>query len=328
MPRVALTTVIAALALAPAAHAGIPRTPFTITPAAPSVTSPITATWKVDRALKPGEKFGFALTVTRPEATGAPVAGVDCATESRVKARVVRKGQVLRMTFRPGGGMPWFTPRPKAWCTGTAGVILFRYLAPLGPGFEPPERFLGRRTVPIVATPGEIIPTAGVRTPVKVTLLPGSSITATAPGRADRSTPVTGVVRGATRGAIVLNRDIAIDGFVGAVQLPSFAPDPLCPGTAPPATTEAIGGSRLDIGANGSVRFDLSLAGSPAQVFGCGPAGALAGATTFPLTGTVGPKGLTEQALTGSAPGIVLPGGTQGGLAANLTVNIDLSGTN
>lgn len=327
MRRVALTTVVAVLSLASAAQAGVPRTPFTITPAAPSVTSPITATWKVDRALKPGEKFGFALTVTRPQATGAPVAGVDCATESRVKARVVRKGQVLRMTFRPGGGMPWLTPRPKAWCTGTAGVILFRYLAPIGPGFEPPERFLGKHTVPIVATPGEVINTTSVRTPVKVTLLPGSSITATAPGRADRSTPVTGVVRGATRGTIVLNGDIAIDGFLGAVHLPSFAPDPLCPGTAPPATTEAIGGSQLDIGANGSVRFDLSLAGSPAQVFGCGPAGALAGATTFPLTGTVGPKGLTEQALTGTAPGIVLPGGTQGGLVANLTVNIDLSGT-
>lgn len=324
MRRILLSTLTGLLVLVPAAHAGVPRTPFTVTPAAPSISSPITAAWKVDRTPKRGETFGFELMIVPPK--GVPIPA-NCATGARVKARAVRKGRVLQMTFRPGGGMPWLVPRPKVWCTGTAGLVLFRYLAPIDPFFEAIGRPLGKRTVPVVATPGEMVPNTTVRTPTKVTLLPGSSITASAPGRPDRSTPVSGVLRGTTLGSVTPNRDIAADAFYGPLQLSSFAPDPLCPGTASPGTTDVIGGSRLDIGANGSVRFSLSLAGSPAQVFGCGPAGALAGATTFPLTGTVGPKGLTEQALTGSTSGILLPGGTQGGLAANLVISVDLSGS-
>lgn len=325
MRRILLSTLTGLLVLVPAAHAGVPRTPFTVTPAAPSISSPITAAWKVDRTPKRGETFGFELMIVPPK--GVPIPA-NCATGARVKARAVRKGRVLRLTFRPGAGMPWLTPRPKVWCTGTAGIILFRYLAPIGPGFSPPERFLGKRTVPIVAAPGEmLVPDTSARTPIKITLLPGSTITASAPGRPDRSTPVAGVLRGATTGLFTPNRDINTDGFLGAVQLASFAPDPLCPGTAPPATTEVVGGSRFDVTTKGAVRFDLNLAGSASQLFGCGPAGAPAGATSFPLTGTVGPKGLLEQSLTGSVPGIVLPGGTQGGLAANLLVAVDLSGT-
>ena len=46
----------------------------------------------------------------------------------------------------------------------------------------------------------------------------------------------------------------------------------------------------------------------------------------MPLTGALGPKGLTEARLTSNVAGIELPGGSQGGLAADLLVNVDLSG--
>lgn len=314
------------LALAPAAQAGVPHTPFKVTPAPASTSSPITATWKVDRRLKRGEKFGFELTVIPTGGDGSPSAGYDCATEARVAPRVVRKGRVLRATFRPGVGLPGeLTPRYRTWCPGTAGIVLFRYLAPLGPGWgSTTERFLGKRTIPVGLSPGETVPYTA--TGVKVTLLPGSTVTASAPGRPDRATPVSGVMRGAIRGPFAPNRDVIVEGFMGALQFASFAPDPLCPGTAPPASTDVVGGSRLDILAKGEVRFSLNIGGATSQVFGCGPAGPLVGATTFPLSGTVGPKGLLEQPLAGDVPGIVLPDGTQGGLAARLLVNIDLSG--
>ena len=44
--------------------------------------------------------------------------------------------------------------------------------------------------------------------------------------------------------------------------------------------------------ASGDATFALTLNGAPSQLFGCGPAGPLTGATTFPLAGHVGPNGL------------------------------------
>lgn len=323
MRRTAILATLGLLALVPAAHAGVPRTRFTVTPATASTASPITATWKVDRRLKRRETFGFQLTVVPTGSDGAPASGYRCATGARVAPRAVKKGRVLRATFRPGAGLNSYDRFPT-WCPGTARILLFRYYTAPGLGYGSSERFLGIRTIPIAVVPGETVPFTP--TPVKVTLLPGSTITASAPGRPDRSTPVTGVLRGALSGPFTPNRDIVAEGFTGSVSLASFAPDPLCPGTAPPQVTEAIGGSRLDVLARGEVRLALNLNGAASQVFGCGPPGPPAGATTLPLSGTVGPKGLLEQSLTGAVSGIVLPGGTQGGLAASLVLNIDLSG--
>ena len=42
--------------------------------------------------------------------------------------------------------------------------------------------------------------------------------------------------------------------------------------------------------------------------------------------GHVSPKGLLELGVAGNVAGIPLPNGSQGGLAANLVTNVDLSG--
>lgn len=301
----------------------MPRTPFTVTPATASTASPITATWKVDRRLKRRETFGFEINVVPAGSDGAPAAGYGCATSARVAPRVVQKGRVLRAVFRPGAGLSSYERFPT-WCPGTARILLFRYYTEPGLGIGSTQRFLGLRTIPVAVVPGETVPLTP--TQAQITLLPGSTITASAPGRPDRSTPVTGVLRGALNGPFTPNRDIAAGGFRGSVSFASFAPDPLCPGTAPPLVTDAIGGSRLDVLTGGEVRLSLNLNGAASQLFGCGPAGGLVGATTLALNGSVGPSGLIRQSLTGGAPGIVLPGGTQGGLAADLLVKIDLPG--
>lgn len=327
---VAAAAAACALAVVPVAQAGVPRTPFNVTPATASTSSPITASWKVDRRLKRGESFGFELSIVPAGTDGTTWGdfhGYNCTTNFTMRGRVVRKGGTLRVTFRPGGGRHKGIALEESWptwCPGTARIQLVRY------PFEDNtsiSRMLGLRKVPITLAPGETIPFP--QPAVKVTLLAGSTITATAAGRPDRSTPVTGVLRGILDVPIapVTHQDVKVSGLAGALKPASFAPDPLCPGTTPPATFD-VSGSRLDAAVRGPVTFALNLNGAPSQIFGCGPPGALAGTTSLKLTGTYDLRttGLGSMTLAGSAPGFALPDGTQGGLAASLVVNVDLSG--
>jgi len=310
------------LGIAPVAQAGVPHTPFKVAPASAGTSSVITASWKVDRRLKRGERFGFEISVvTPPGNTAASFSGYNCAGSADSPPRVVKKGSVLRATFRPGAGR-FGLERWHTWCPGTARILLFRY--PEGTNTNV-SRFLGLRTVPITLAPGETVPFTS--TAVKVTLMPGSTLTAGATGRPDRSTPVTGVLRGVVDGPFQPNSDIRVISLAGALTPASFAPDPLCPGTTPPATFDAVpASSAMLLKANGDTTWNLTLNGAPSQLFGCGPAGPLSGTTALALAGHVGPKGLLELQQTASVTGIALPGGSQGGLAASLVLNVDLSG--
>ena len=327
---VAAVAAACALAVAPVAQAGVPRPSFSVTPATASTSSPITATWKVDRGLKRGQRFGFELYTVAPDTKGNAAddfAGYNCAWEFTMRGRVVRKGGTLRVTLRPGTGfherMGWDRIWPT-WCPGTARIQLVRY--PIA-GDTSTTETIAQRTLPITLAPGETIPF--LQPAVKVTLLAGSTVTATAPGRPDRSTPVTGVLRGILDAPIapVTREDVHVSGLAGVLKPASFAPDPLCPGTSPPATFD-VSGSRLDAAVRGPVTFALNLNGTASQIFGCGPPGSLTGTTSLKLTGTYDLRttGLGSMALTGSVPDVSLPDGSQGGLAANLVVNVDLSG--
>lgn len=307
-------------ATAPASDAGVPSTPFTVAPATAGTSSVITASWKVDRRLKRGERFGFEMSVVAPDGSPFPGSGYNCTTDTYSPSRVVKKGSVLRATFRPGVGRDG-PGRWKTWCPGTARIVLNRY--PRGDDTSV-SRFLGLRKVPISLAPGETLPFTA--TPVKITLMPGSTVTATAAGRPDRTTPVTGLLRGGLDAPVTNGPNRAIS-LTGTLTPASFALDPLCPGTTPPATLAPAPGTRLDMGVNGAVTLALNLNGAPSQIFGCGPPGALAGTTAFTLTGTAGaPYGVGMVSVTGRTPGFALPDGTQGGLAATFVLNVDLSG--
>jgi hypothetical protein len=213
------------------------------------------------------------------------------------------------------------------WCPGKARVTVTRNV----PGRNGTVT-VARRDLTITLGPGETQPGEAF-VPVKITALGGSTLTASAAGRPDRAAQLTGVLRGKIPTRFKPNTDVNVEGITGSLTPLSaalaqavFPPDPLCPDTGPPSTFDATASSRLLLKASGDALFTLVLNGAASQLFGCGPAGPLNGATTLPLTGMVGPKGLLELGVAGAVTGIPLPAGSQGGLAANLVLNVDLSG--
>jgi hypothetical protein len=298
-----------ALAVAPASAVAARSSKPQLAPAAPHRTTPITVTWKAKKP-KRGTRYTASLSVRNPS-------GLICSDYGNsVVLHATRNG--FRGTVKPPVAA---TGRPRQWCPGSALVTIRR----AGPGNLVSNVLAGAR-VTITIGPGETAPSEPPRWQPKVTLLPGSTLTATAAGRPDRSTPLTGTVRGLIPGRFKPNTDIEITNSTGIVTPTAFAADPLCPGENPLATIDTVAPSKMVLFASGVATFDLTLNASASQAFGCGPSGAPAGTITFPLTGKAGPKGLLELGLTGAVTGVPLPGGSTGGLAANLIVNVDLSG--
>jgi hypothetical protein len=194
--------------------------------------------------------------------------------------------------------------------------------------------WLTRRPLTVRLGPGDSQPQPS-STSVKVTLLAGSTLTATVPERPvqptgpahqDRSTPLTGTLHATIPAHITPAVDVEEVNFSGAITPVSFAPDPLCSAAAVPPTFDSLASSTMLLAATGTVTWTLVLNGAPSQLFGCGPSGQLSGTTTISLRGVSGAKGLAELALSGSVPDIALPDGSKGQLTANLVVNVDLSG--
>jgi len=296
-----------------------PRPVLKFAPAKPTVKTPITVSFKAPKIKRSRVYYGTVLRI-------GSVSGPECSgLFPRVALRAARGG-TFTATLKPRNGDPG-APR---WCNGVAQLEVRRY----GPGglFSP---ILARRTFPVgTGKDDPTTPAEGLGVPVKITFLGGSTLTAAAAGRADRSAQLTGVLRGTIPGSLRPNTDIPVTGISGSLTpLASglaqtvFPPDPLCPDTVPPTTFDAVpASSTMLLKANGDATFDLTLNGAASQLFGCGPAGPLSGTTTLPLSGHVGPKVLLELGVTGNVGGIALPAGSQGGLAASLVLNVDLSG--
>jgi hypothetical protein len=309
---------IAGLGIVPGASAK-PRAVLKVAPARPTATTPITVSFKAlklaPKLKESGMYYGAELTIDGriPE----------CSVS--VALRAVRGG-TFAATLKPRE----LSPGARRWCNGVARLEVRRY----GP-WPWHTRPLAWREFPVGTGKSDLVPTAesgGV--PVKITLLGGSTLTASASDRPDRSAQLTGILRGTIPGRFKPSTDVDVEQISGSLTpLASglaqavFPPDPLCPDTTPPATFDAVpASSTMLLKANGDASFALTLNGAASQLFGCGPAGPLAGTTTLPLSGHVGPKGLLELGLTGNVAGIALPNGSQGGLAANLVANVDLSG--
>lgn len=308
--RTALTIPVAvavALSGAPAALAA-PGSSLRVAPAAPTLKTPITVTWRADRKLPAGFTYHAEVKIDG----GGTLA---CASYARSARRRAALGRTFTTTLKPpaaNGG--------RQWCPGTATISVQILSAR---GGKP--NAVARTTRTIRIGKGETRP-AKAFVPAKITVLGGSAMTVTAAGHADRSSPLTGTLRGRIPGRFKPNTDVPVRAFSGALQPTALAADPLCPGTTPAAMFNAASVSKMTLFANGDARLDLVLNGSASQLIGCGPAGPLAGTTTIPLTGVVGPKGLLHLQISGSTNGIALPGGAQGTLAITLQVNVDLSG--
>ena len=312
----------AVLAAAPGAVAGSPRYRLTVTPASPTLRQAVTLTLKAP-ALSPG---------TRYEASYGSTGGGGLACTPGGGWSAMRHGGdgSFTITFRPratNGGQTTTT-----WCPGHARAGVRR----AGPGGRH-TGWLTRRPLTVRLGPGESKP--GLRvTPAKVTLLPGSTLTAavplrpvqqTGPAHTERSTPLTGTLRGRILGGVAPTDDLAdveAQDFSGSITPASFAPDPLCQAAAPPRAFDVVPSSPMLLAGTGKVGWSLTLKGGASQLFGCGPAGPLTGTTTIGLSGTSAAKGLAQLALSGSAADIALPDGSKGQLTAKLLVNVDLSG--
>ncbi len=293
-----------------------PKPTLKVAPAKPGVKTPITVVFKGPK-LKPGRPYyGAVLNIETGDA-------LRCAYTVKVALRRTSGGSYTA-TLKPRAAEPSYS----RWCDGPATIEVRRY----GPGLRY-SPVLARRAVAVGTGRIPVAqPVDGV--PVKITLLGGSTLTASAPGRADRSAQITGVLRGKIPAMFRPNTDVPVENISGPLTPLSgglaqavFPPDPLCPDSLPPATYDAVPAtSTLLLKANGDAVFNLTLNGAASHLFGCGPAGPLSGVTTFPLTGKVGKNGLLDLPVAGGVANIPLPAGSQGGLAASFVLNVDLSG--
>ena len=300
-----------------------PRPVLKVAPAKPAAKTPITVSFKAPRLRESRMYYGARLSV------GSTYSPVPCISDFPVVALRAARGGTFTATLKPRTATD---PEGRRWCNGVARVEVRRY----GP-WPWSTRVLATRYFLVgtgTAHPGPAPPVEDLGVPVKITVLGGSTLTASAAGRPDRSTQLSGVLRGTIPGRFKPNTDISVEQISGsltplgaALAQAVFPPDPLCPDTVPPATFDSVpASSTMLLKASGDTTWNLTLNGAPSQLFGCGPSGALSGTTTLPLAGRVGPKGLLELQQTASVTGIALPGGSQGGLAASLVLNVDLSG--
>jgi len=276
----------AALALSVGAPAAIAAPALRVSPAGPTLATPIAVTSRAGVA----GLYGVTITV-RP----ASKVRLVCSYGARSKPRRIARGAAFTATLRPTGDQA----ETRKWCPGPASVTVLRY--PHGAG---PETQIARRRITIRRGPGELAP-GPTRTPAAIRLLAGSTITVGATGHADRSAPVNGVLRGYIPSPFRLNDDIGIKDMKGSLVPVALPADPLCPGTSPPFSLR-LTPSTISLAQSGRVTAVLQLAGSPSQLIGCGPSGPLTGTTAVPVTGQTGARGLLALNLDGSAGGITL----------------------
>ena len=292
----------------PAAGAA-PRVSLDLRPAAPRLSSTIRVTASAPR-LKPGtaykaliERFPFPQRV--------------CAASTEpVAMRRLADGR-FTATLRPGPQFGADSPPAKVWCPGSAALRVERY----GPGGLVTTG-LAKRAIRFVRGRGEAVPPPIPAHEVSLTLLPGSTLTAWAPGRPDRSTPVTGTLFGRFRNGGPDPQALTTTDVTGTLALPSLAPDPLCPGSTPPTSVDVDGSSAMVERVETGPHLTLVLRAQPVQLFGCGPPGGLTGTTTLAASAP-GTSPLSRMPMTGVVGDVALPGGSQGGITANLLVNYD-----
>lgn len=301
---------VAALITAPMAGA-TPRVSIDVQPAAPHLSGPVTVTVTAPR-LKPGKSYRVFIERLRLSPR------VCMSTTDAVTMRRLADGR-FTATLRPGPQFGVDSPPAKVWCPGAATVRVERQ----GPGKISTTGF-ARRAIRFVRASDEAVPPPIPAHEVTFTLLAGSTLTAWAPGRPERSTPVTGTLSGAYRQTVTLQPDLTYTDIAGTLALPSLAADPLCPGSAPPTSVDVDKSSSMVFGLTGS-HLTLVLRGQPTQLFGCGPPGGLTGTT--PLTVSSTPLGAPNyrMPMLGVIGDLALPGGTQGGITADFTVKQEIS---
>ena len=296
--------VVAVLVLVAGASAATPSNPLQlkVTPAAPSVTKTVTFSFRADGKLKPDQRYRVAFRSDSPgplcfEHGEQPVIGF------------TPRGTIVPLQFKATAGATGLCPGPATYSVWRIDVDGHR---------------LGKAQtlhVSIARDPRAPLPTtASLSTPVKLSVLDGSSITVRAPGRPDRILPVGGVFTGLIPGKFVLNTDYTIKLETGSLDLGSLVTDPLCAGTnyALRFALNPAGSSLLT--RDGKVSMTIPLGVDPLLLAGCSTTAS--GATTLNLTGSLGAKKLADIAMTATVDGIPIATGVVGTATADLHIKI------
>ena len=296
----AVCLAVAVFGLTPSAYAAKPKAgiKLQVSPAHPTTKRPLTVKFRNDGSLKP--KHGYVVVVRNAcgEQASATVDGV------------IRKGWVNVVTLA--------VPSARgAWCFGKATVSIRDKGYPSTALFEKTITFTGSGSP------------APAGTPVKIAVLPGSSITVNVPGHDARILPLVGELRGFIPGAFLLNSDYyPIELQKGFLSLDPFTPNAVCAGPAPPVSFPLAANpkiSSLRFPRNGAVTTTLALDADPLGFAGC--AGPVTGDTTLKLAGKLGIKKLAAVELTGTIDGIVIASGVTASATINLILKIDILDT-
>ena len=304
-----------------AAGAAMQRLKLHVSPAGEiRLDQAVTVTWRTDATLTRNQAYQATFAGGQPSSSALPCVR----THVRLVGRGSSRGSLMRVRFTPpssgGAGL---------WCASRYPAFIYIVRVEVAADGRPD---LSREQT--LANVGQAGPLTLVPRRAKVVLLPGSTLKATVPERPvrpagpahpDRSTVLTGTLRGTVFGRFAPSADSNTANVSGTITPTSFAADPLCPSAAPPGRLN-VAASTLDVAITGAVSLNLVVKGGASQLFGCGPAGPLTGTTTIPLSGRSGPQGLKRLALNGRADDILLPDGAKAALSAALVVSVDLSG--
>ncbi len=309
---------LALLAVAPgAARAGGPRG-LSITPRAPVASDAILISFRSPSHAPDTTRYAASVTTTRSGACRsfglAPFPGsLGAGTRASIQVGIDAAA----------------SPASSRWCSGRAVARVLRRTA--GGGWAPIPG--ARRRFVIARSPGARVLFG---THVLTTVLPTSTATVTAPGRADRVLGLGGDFDGFIPGKFILNTDYKItlgtafgSPLVGgnAVVVSALVTDPLC--AAPVVHTRAPlpgdASSSLTFLRSGAVSGTLVLAADPTTLAGC--AGADTGTMTIALSGTLAEKKLADLTVTGSLTGVPAGGGVTASVAIELHLNVKILDT-
>lgn len=317
--RALLLGVLTLAVAAPGASAKGPGIKLTVAPAKPTATDAIRVSFRVPIGAAKGERYGVAVT--------APANGQCASNMLQAATGPIRAGTTVtvQLTANRHGAY-------AGWCAGKATATLMRQAA--GRGWTPVRGV--RRSFTIRLAPG--FRPAPFGTKVDVDVLPTSTATVTAPGRATRVLGLGGGLDGFIAGRFLLNSDYRISlahaaggrngeppRSANAVVVRSLVTDPLCASpaihTLAPMAAEGVV-SGLTFLRDGNVAGKLFLAADPTTLAGC--AGPDTGATTLDLSGRLGVAKLADLLLTATLATVPVGGGATGAVdvALHLKINI------
>lgn len=319
LPRASLVAGLTALALAggaaPASAAG-KVVKVSVAPGKPvTTTSRIVLSFPSGRSLGKHAQYVGTLDVDSPPPLRRCAAGP---LEARSR-RAVRKGTRVALTFVPTDR--WSTGR---WCPGTVRLTL-EIATTDSTGTETLTKVRASAAATITQDAGVPAPVI-VYTPARLTLLDPSTMTISAPGHADRTSVLTGVLAARKPGRLILNADYDFTVVSGTIAATAPVADPLCspdPDPWPATFAPQPDVSTALLRVNGTAAYSYELPIDAARLTGCRGHGTGA-TTTVALTGKLDVHKLTRLPLSGTVSGITLADGTAATVTFNVLVRVEI----